>query len=102
MEMRIRRIRVWGLVETFEQIITYSIDNLITGDETWVHLNTPEAKRDSMTWKHQSSPVTKTFKVQRSAAKVMASVLRDAKGVILIDIFFTRSVYQCCPILQHS
>ncbi|GFN89227.1 hypothetical protein PoB_001573300 [Plakobranchus ocellatus] len=24
-------------------------DNLITGDETWVHLNTPETKRDSMT-----------------------------------------------------
>ncbi|GFO43800.1 histone-lysine N-methyltransferase SETMAR [Plakobranchus ocellatus] len=44
-------------------------DNLITGDETWVHLNTPETKRDSMTWKHPSSPVTKKFKVQRSAAK---------------------------------
>ncbi|GFO15712.1 histone-lysine N-methyltransferase SETMAR [Plakobranchus ocellatus] len=24
-------------------------DNLITGDETWIHLNTPETKRDSMT-----------------------------------------------------
>ncbi|GFR62654.1 histone-lysine N-methyltransferase SETMAR [Elysia marginata] len=23
-------------------------DNLITGDETWVHLNTSETKRDSM------------------------------------------------------
>ncbi|GFO17036.1 histone-lysine N-methyltransferase SETMAR [Plakobranchus ocellatus] len=61
-------------------------DNLITGDETWVHLNTPETKRDSMTWKHPSSPVTKKFKVQRSAAKVMASVFWDAKGVILLDI----------------
>ncbi|GFS14846.1 histone-lysine N-methyltransferase SETMAR [Elysia marginata] len=43
-------------------------ENLITGDETWIHLNTPEKKRDSMTWKHPSSPVTKMFKVQRSAA----------------------------------
>ncbi|GFO27729.1 histone-lysine N-methyltransferase SETMAR [Plakobranchus ocellatus] len=41
-------------------------DNLITGDETWVHLNTPETKRDFMTWKHPSSPVTKKFKVQSS------------------------------------
>ncbi|GFR66231.1 transposase [Elysia marginata] len=49
-------------------------DNLITGDETWVHLNTPEKKRDSMIWKHPFSPVTKKFKVQRSAAKVMATV----------------------------
>ncbi|GFN80755.1 transposase [Plakobranchus ocellatus] len=40
-------------------------DNLITGDETWVHLNTPETKHASMTWKHSSSPVTKKFKVQR-------------------------------------
>ncbi|GFO48549.1 histone-lysine N-methyltransferase SETMAR [Plakobranchus ocellatus] len=61
-------------------------DNLITGDETWVHLNTPETKRDSMTWKHPSSPVTKKFKMQRSAAKVMATVFWDAKGVILLDI----------------
>ncbi|GFR64894.1 lysyl oxidase-like protein [Elysia marginata] len=43
-------------------------------------------KRDSMTWKHPSSPLTKKFKVQRSAAKVMASVLWDMKGVILLDI----------------
>ncbi|GFR90030.1 histone-lysine N-methyltransferase SETMAR [Elysia marginata] len=43
-------------------------DNLITSDETCVHLNTPETKRNSMTWKHRSSPVTKKFKVQRSAA----------------------------------
>ncbi|GFO05706.1 histone-lysine N-methyltransferase SETMAR [Plakobranchus ocellatus] len=54
-------------------------DNLITGDEPWVHLNTPETKRDSLTWKHPSSPVTKKYKVQRSAAKVMATVFWDAK-----------------------
>ncbi|GFR80088.1 histone-lysine n-methyltransferase setmar-like protein [Elysia marginata] len=61
-------------------------DNLITGDETWVHLNTPETKRDSMTWKHPTSSMTKKLKVQRSAAKVMATVSWDAKGVILLDI----------------
>ncbi|GFO20487.1 histone-lysine N-methyltransferase SETMAR [Plakobranchus ocellatus] len=38
-------------------------DNLITGNETWVHLNTSETKHDSMTWKHPSSPVTKKFKL---------------------------------------
>ncbi|GFR60954.1 histone-lysine N-methyltransferase SETMAR [Elysia marginata] len=48
-------------------------DNLITDDETWVHLNigAPETKRDTMTWKHLSSTVTKKFKMQRSAAQVM-------------------------------
>ncbi|GFS20001.1 histone-lysine N-methyltransferase SETMAR [Elysia marginata] len=61
-------------------------DNLIRGDKTWVHLNTQKTKRESMTWKHTSSPVTKKFKVQRRAAKVMATVFWDAKGVILLDI----------------
>ncbi|GFS26855.1 transposase [Elysia marginata] len=73
MEMRIQRILVWGLVETFEQRITIFV-NLNSGDETWVHLNTPETKRDSMNWKHPSSPMTEKLKLQGSAAKVMATV----------------------------
>ncbi|GFN76346.1 histone-lysine N-methyltransferase SETMAR [Plakobranchus ocellatus] len=39
------------------------LEHLITGDETWLHLSTPKTKRDSMTWKHPSSHVTKKFKV---------------------------------------
>ncbi|GFR79522.1 transposase [Elysia marginata] len=39
-----------------------------------------------MTWKHPSSPVTKKFKVQTSAAKVMATVLWDAKAVIVLSV----------------
>ncbi|GFR71020.1 histone-lysine N-methyltransferase SETMAR [Elysia marginata] len=39
-----------------------------------------------MTWKHPSSPVTKKFKVQRSAAKVIETVFWDAKGEILLNI----------------
>ncbi|GFO35013.1 histone-lysine N-methyltransferase SETMAR [Plakobranchus ocellatus] len=38
-------------------------EHLITGDDTWLHLSTPETKHDSMTWKHPSSLVTKKFKV---------------------------------------
>ena len=61
-------------------------DNLITGDKTWVHLNTLETKRNPMTWKHPSSLVTKMFKVQRPASKGKATVFWDAKCVILLDI----------------
>ncbi|GFO15225.1 serine/threonine-protein kinase atm [Plakobranchus ocellatus] len=76
-------------------------DNLITGDETWVHLNTPETKRDSMTWKHPSSPVTKKFKVQRSAAKVMATVFWDAKAN-LIQQWLQRYGWEILPHPAHS
>ncbi|GFR60734.1 histone-lysine n-methyltransferase setmar-like protein [Elysia marginata] len=64
-------------------------DHLITSDENWVHLNTPETKCDKARLhdlKLPSPPVTKTFKVQRSAVKVMVTVFWDAKGVILSDI----------------
>ncbi|GFR62237.1 histone-lysine N-methyltransferase SETMAR [Elysia marginata] len=85
MERRIRRIIVMGLGGDF-QAKNNLYDNLITGDEIWVHLIPPETKRDSMTWKHPSSPVTKKFKVQKSAAKVVATVFWDAKDVILLDL----------------
>ncbi|GFN76349.1 histone-lysine N-methyltransferase SETMAR [Plakobranchus ocellatus] len=53
------------------------LEHLITGDEIWLHLSFSETKRDSMTWKHPSSPVTKKFKVKQSATKVMATVFLD-------------------------
>ncbi|GFR66612.1 transmembrane and coiled-coil domain-containing protein 4 [Elysia marginata] len=81
METRIYDAYWWGPGGDF-RAKNNLFDNLISGDETWVHLNTPETKHDSMTWKHPSSPVTKKVKVQRSAAKVMAIVFLDAKGLL--------------------
>ncbi|GFS22876.1 hypothetical protein ElyMa_006962600 [Elysia marginata] len=52
MEMRIRRI-LW--LDGDFQAKNNLFGNLITGDETWVHLNIPETKRDSVTSKHPSS-----------------------------------------------
>ncbi|GFS01139.1 histone-lysine N-methyltransferase SETMAR [Elysia marginata] len=52
-----------------------------------------------MTWKHPSSPMTKKFKVQRSAAKVIATVFWDIKGVILLDIL---PQGQCTNAAQYS
>ncbi|GFO46617.1 histone-lysine N-methyltransferase SETMAR [Plakobranchus ocellatus] len=66
-------------------------DNLITGDETWVDLNTPETKRDSMTWKHPSSPVTKKFKVQSTLDRLKEAIRRKRPGL------FRRGV-----VLQHD
>ena len=61
------------------------LQHIITGDETWVHYDTPETKRDSMTWKHVDSPVTKKFKKSFSVKKVMASVFWDVRGIVLIE-----------------
>ncbi|GFS10848.1 histone-lysine N-methyltransferase SETMAR [Elysia marginata] len=61
------------------------LDNRVTGDETWLHHCTPGTKQDSMTWKHPFSPVTKKFKVMRSAKKIMGTVFWDSRGVLLFE-----------------
>ena len=58
---------------------------LVTGDETWLHHWDPDTKKESMQWKHPGSPPPKKFRTQPSASKVMATVVWDSKGIILID-----------------
>lgn len=55
---------------------------IVTGDESWVLHYYPENKRQSMEFRHKTSPCPKKFKVQASAGKVMLTVFWDSKGVI--------------------
>ncbi|GFO18039.1 histone-lysine N-methyltransferase SETMAR [Plakobranchus ocellatus] len=73
-QMKVRGCQVWTVGRMSKNFPTVALQPLLC------------KVCDSMTWKHPSSPVTKKFKVQRSAAKVMATVFWDAKGVILLDI----------------
>jgi len=59
------------------------LNRIITGDETWVHHYKPETKRQSMQWKHPSSPSSKKFKSQPSAGKLLLTVFWDSQGPIL-------------------
>ena len=60
---------------------------LVTVDETWVHYYEPENKAQSHQWVGPGSPRPKKFKTQPSAGKVIATVFRDAKGVIILDFY---------------
>lgn len=60
------------------------LQGIVTGDETWVHYSTPESKRDSMTWKHVTSPPPKKFKLTASTKKLMATIFWDCAGVLLV------------------
>ncbi|GJQ84978.1 hypothetical protein Trydic_g578 [Trypoxylus dichotomus] len=60
-------------------------EKIMVGDEIWVHYFEPKSKRQSMEWHHTNSPRTKTFKTVRSVGKVMATVLWDAEGVVMVD-----------------
>ncbi|KAJ4442047.1 hypothetical protein ANN_11913 [Periplaneta americana] len=62
------------------------LDQIVTGDETWVSHNTPETKRQSRQWHHPSSPKKpRKFKQTLSTQKVMATVFWDRKGFLLLD-----------------
>ena len=54
-------------------------------NETWLCHYDPETKQQSMEWRHSGSPRPKKFRVQKSAGKVLASILGDQDGILLVD-----------------
>ncbi|GFW96138.1 hypothetical protein TNCV_958511 [Trichonephila clavipes] len=48
---------------------------IVTGDETWCHHYEPETKRDSMQWKHASSPPPKKFRAVKGSKQGVAHCL---------------------------
>lgn len=58
---------------------------IVTGDETWVRLSTPESKQQSMQWRRVGSPRVKKFKLTPSTKKFMCTVFWDWRGILLVD-----------------
>ena len=63
----------------------------VTVNETWIQYYEPENKAQSSQWVWPGFPRPKKFKAQPSAGKVMATVVWDAKGVIMLDFLPKRS-----------
>jgi hypothetical protein len=59
------------------------LKRVIIRDESYVHVFTPESKRTSSEWRHQSSPRKKKVCSQASSGKVILTTFWDHKGVIL-------------------
>jgi hypothetical protein len=63
------------------------LERIVTADETWMHRYEPESKAQSMAWKHQASPVTKKFRRQPAAGKIMLTIFvgwGGMKGALLV------------------
>lgn len=58
------------------------LDNVITGDETWVFEYDPETKRQSSEWHTDQSPKPKKARMSKSKVKTMLIVFFDSKGVV--------------------
>jgi len=60
------------------------LEQIIIGDETWVHQYCPETKAQSMAWKHPGSPTIKKFKISTSSGKLMVTAFWNTHGVLLL------------------
>jgi len=54
-------------------------------DKIWLYHHDSETKQQSMEWRHSDSPRPKKFRVQKSAVKVLASIIWNQDGILLID-----------------
>jgi histone-lysine N-methyltransferase SETMAR len=45
------------------------LSRIVTGDEIWIHHFEPETKRQSVEWRHPTSPLRKKFKVTLQQGK---------------------------------
>ena len=58
------------------------LENVITGDKSWVFQYDPETKRQSRQWRSVSSPRPKKSRMQRSQVKVMLITFFDHQGMV--------------------
>ncbi|GFG35425.1 hypothetical protein Cfor_01120 [Coptotermes formosanus] len=82
---RYRVVASWAILEHFRWNTAGFLAELVTMDETWIHLHDPETKEQSEEWRHSGSPCPKKFRTQMSASKVIASVFWDKDGTLLVD-----------------
>lgn len=61
---------------------TKLLENVITGDESWVFQYDPETKRQSLQWKTPSSPRPKKARMSKSRVKTMLIVFFDHRGIV--------------------
>jgi len=66
----------------------------VTGDETWIHHWDLDTKQESMQWTHVDSPPPKKFRTQPSTGKIMATIIWDCRGVLLVD-YLPRKTTMC-------
>ena len=74
-----------NLPSLFDVNLDNFISRFVAVDETWLHHFDPERKAKSMTWKQDTSPPPRKFRVVMSARKVIATVFWESEGIVLID-----------------
>ncbi len=72
------------------------LDQIMTGDECWVHFYTPELKRSSMRWKTKEKPTTKKFKALLLAGTITFTFFGDQEVLFLLEFISTKKEKRKC------
>jgi len=78
---------VWANLEFFRHDRNDFLSRLVTMDKTWLCHYNPETEQQSIEWRHSGSTRPKTFRVQKSAGKVLASIFFGSKRHSYIGYF---------------
>ena len=82
-QKRLRVERCDQFLKRYESEGENFMDRIVTVDETWISLYTPETKAQSTIWKTMGSPSSKKFKLKQSTKKQMFVIFFDVRGVVL-------------------
>ena len=77
------------------------LQHIVTGDESWVYFYEPEHKRQSMEWRHTSSPKPRKVRMQQSAGKVV-DFLMGLQQAYLRTLHAQRKQCDQCHLLKSS
>ena len=73
----------WGLLKTYKGCNSRVISNLLTGDETWVHMFEPQRRADNKQWKRKDKKSPCIAKRTISSKKMLYAIFVNSSGPVV-------------------
>ena len=73
----------WELLKTYKGCNSQVISNLLTGDETWVHMFEPQRRADNKQWKQKDKKRPCTAKGTISSKKMLYAIFFNSSGPVV-------------------
>ena len=73
----------WELLKTYKGCNSRAISNLLTGDETWVHMFEPQRRADNKQWKRKDQKRPCIAKRTTSSKKMLYSIFFNSSGPVV-------------------
>ena len=100
-EQKTQRLKcAWELLKTYKGCNSRVISNLLTGDETWVHMFEPQRRADNKQWKRKDQKCPCIAKRTISSKKMLYTILFNSSGPVVQNALSIWS-YSHWPILQE-